>query len=194
MISTEHELAAREFIHMLRAKTMLMGLDGALLDVGSASFPGTQTIKQADAAVKPRDPRAGKGAWPTIVCEAGVSESWTKLKADARWWLENSGGEVKAVIIISVSIPKKQVRIQKWQMRTVPNTQITRDNDGPERTRPECRGRFKTIAGVVTGEPLKLKFQNIFLRDPTTKLGEGNVVFTADDLREHASRIWDGAH
>ena len=79
-------------------------------------------------------------------------------------------------------------------MRTVTNTQITRENDGPTRTRPECLGFIDTIAGVVTGNPLEIKFHELFLRDPPTKLGEGDFRFTARDLKEHASRIWDGAN
>jgi len=35
---------------------------------------------------------------PTVVAKPGLSEPIKRLKADARWWLTNSGDDVKIVV------------------------------------------------------------------------------------------------
>ena len=41
--------------------------------------------------------------WPFLVIEAGLSDSMPRLQADAAWWLANSGGQVKLVLLIQYS-------------------------------------------------------------------------------------------
>src|SRR5438045_8118829 len=45
-----------------------------------------------DAVYKPTILK-NKDDWPTLVLEAGLSESLPRLRIDAGWWLTNSGGE-----------------------------------------------------------------------------------------------------
>jgi fermentation-respiration switch protein FrsA (DUF1100 family) len=46
------------------------------------------TSKELDASFKPS--YRGKHGWPSLVIEAGLSESLVKLRRDAAWWLTNS--------------------------------------------------------------------------------------------------------
>lgn len=48
------------------------------------------------------------------VIEAGASETFTILRADADWWLIKSGGEVKIAVVISIVRAAKSLRIEKW--------------------------------------------------------------------------------
>jgi len=49
------------------------------------------------------------------------------------------------------------------------------------------------VAGVVLGapSPLTLDFQVVFLRPPG--LGEGDIVFSVQELEKYAAHIWLGA-
>ncbi|KAJ5565638.1 hypothetical protein N7535_007276 [Penicillium sp. DV-2018c] len=56
--------------------------------------------------------RSRSPQWPTVVVEVGVSESYRKLRADADWWLPNSRGDVKLVVIVSVSRRTPNIRFE----------------------------------------------------------------------------------
>src|SRR5271155_3670029 len=47
-------------------------------------------------------------------------ESLTKLRQDARIWLENSRGDVKIVLLFSISRTATTMIIEKWENRPVP--------------------------------------------------------------------------
>lgn len=60
----------------------------------SRSTVGTSG-KQSDECLLPRSRQGSAGqppGWPTLVIESGVSESFTRLHEDAKWWFANSRG------------------------------------------------------------------------------------------------------
>ena len=59
---------------------------------GAGRFEGRKSSKEGDKAYKPLPARRRDEDWPTIVFESGLSESLRRLRVDARWWLEKSGG------------------------------------------------------------------------------------------------------
>lgn len=63
---------------------------------------GSGVKKQADVSFF-----YGEGAFPTLVCEVGFTESYIDLLEDARQWLEKSGGKVRLVMIIKLEEEKK---------------------------------------------------------------------------------------
>ncbi|CUS07804.1 unnamed protein product [Tuber aestivum] len=128
--------------------------------------------------------------WPTIILECGVSEMPRRLKADARWWFENSDGAVILVLLFFVSVRDKTIRIELWKRATVENLQPTRGNDGGEVTGPTLQRVINITPESVTGAPLKLKFEDIFLRKPKTKRGEANYTITEHDLRTYYNHVW----
>src|SRR6266705_920142 len=65
--------------------------------------------------IRPLTRRPNGADWPTLVFEAGVFESLQKLKNDARWWLSNSGGQVKIVLIFSVQRESRTIQIERWE-------------------------------------------------------------------------------
>ena len=74
-------------------KAFSMGFHTDFADIGRTRFSGIGSEKEADTSLKPASRTPGTG-WPTVVFECGVSESLERLRVDARWWLENSKGEV----------------------------------------------------------------------------------------------------
>lgn len=68
---------------------------------------GLRSRKEGDKALKPRS-RALGNDWLSVVFEYGVSESLERQKVDARWWLENSKGEVGTVILVATSKKARQ--------------------------------------------------------------------------------------
>ncbi|KAK0730613.1 hypothetical protein B0H67DRAFT_562309, partial [Lasiosphaeris hirsuta] len=81
--------------------------------------------------------QAGKGAWPTLVIEAGVSQTLAQLRIGMQRWFSMSNHEVKIVLLA------------KFDAIT-----ITRDTT----TDP--------ISYHVTSGALVLSFRLLFLRDP----------------------------
>lgn len=75
--------------------------------------------KKPDNCLLPRS-RQGSGGqqqgWPTLVIESGVSESFSKLHDDAKWWFENSGGQVRYVIILCIKRARRTILLQKLQL------------------------------------------------------------------------------
>lgn len=60
-----------------------MGLSTSLSPSGSIRLSGVFSSKQADGPWIPTPPILGRGEWPTIVLEVGVSVTYQKVKADA---------------------------------------------------------------------------------------------------------------
>ena len=60
-----------------------------LAEVLLATYLGRTVSKEGDSCYCPLGTRPNADDWPTLVIEAGVSESLTKLREDAKWWLTN---------------------------------------------------------------------------------------------------------
>lgn len=52
--------------------------------------------------------------WPHFVIEADESEALPRLQADSRWWIENSKGQVRMVLLLNVDTKKRTIRILKY--------------------------------------------------------------------------------
>ncbi|EAW17080.1 uncharacterized protein NFIA_004360 [Aspergillus fischeri NRRL 181] len=75
--------------------------------------------KEADDCFIPptRQARGNQSTgWPSLVIDAGVSESLTRLREDARWWFENSEGAVRTVILLGIKRTQRTIRLEKWQL------------------------------------------------------------------------------
>ena len=210
--TAKHEAAHLSFGGKVNRKLEGMGLpEDSLYGIGATTFVGSSSSKEGDSTYKPLC-RTREEDWPTLVVEAGYSEKLAKLRADAEWWLINSGGKVKIVIIISIEEEEKSLLIEQWCMplplpirsgpvtraRSTANThantntnttvpvkiqELTIVQDPPI---PHPPGTIPTY--TVTGAPLILEFEKLLLRAPVPP--EGNVIFTAADLQAWAERYW----
>src|SRR5262249_33369750 len=123
----KHEAAHLKFSSKVVAKLLQMGIDDEIYPLGGTKFPGRRSSREGDSSFKPLSFRPNEADWPTIVFEAGLSESLRRLRVDAKWWLTQSEGDVKTVIIISVKPAQSLLHIEKWELAPVaagirPNT------------------------------------------------------------------------
>ena len=188
MPSTVHETLHVILNREIMFKARDMGLGQELKPVGGSRYNGRYSAKEADSALKPKSLRRGKDAWPTIVIEAGVSERLMRLRTDARWWLSNSDGEVKIVVILCFYRNTRTILVEVWQMRPTQREIRTRVimTDVPTRTQSIELG-----AGVVTGM-LTIPFEDVMLRDAAGP-HEQDFVFTAQELAGFYAEVWEEA-
>ncbi|KAF2187565.1 hypothetical protein K469DRAFT_704469 [Zopfia rhizophila CBS 207.26] len=219
MPSVEHEitylLLADDLSHVLAG----MGLPRrSLIPLGGSRFSGPNSSKEGDSAYKPRS-RNRRADWPTLVFESRLSETLTRLRHDARWWLTNSGGDVRIVIIILITPVEKRLQVEKWclspatghrpatrahlnsnplvptriQEVTITQNPATPPNPAAQpgtTVQPSTTTQPDAAASyAVTGAPLILEFQNLLLRAPIPP--EGDVVFPAADLLLWADSFWE---
>jgi hypothetical protein len=194
--TAEHEHIHRLLAHEVNEKLREMGLPKrSMRDCGATTFDGFSSSKEGDSSYKPKWCRLRKKDWPTFVIEAGVSESLAELRTDAAWWLHNSSGEVKIVIIILIRPAQKSILIEKWCLQPrAPTAPATRANP-PIAAKIQELSIISTSADntttyTVTGAPLILEFEKLLLRAPVPP--EGDVIFTAADLQALTDEFWSG--
>ena len=189
-----HEGAHRSFGHLIRDQSRAMGISPlGLYDVGGTTYQGHFVKKEADTAFRPIPQRPNRADWPTIVLEAGVSQSLRQLKNAAKWWLSNSGGQVKIVLIFSIKEGSRTIHIEKWETRPATG-RATRSNRPPAQVPTQIQ-EITIDPNNVTGAPLILHFHLIFLRaiNQNAVPPEHDFTFTAQDLRNWADDIWTAA-
>ncbi|KAJ5843989.1 uncharacterized protein N7525_001730 [Penicillium rubens] len=90
-----------------------MGLDESIRPLGSETIQGVFCRKEADASFGPTQPIPGRNPKrPAVIVKVGVLETYRKLRADAEWWLTNSRGDVKLVIIVSISRETPDIKFE----------------------------------------------------------------------------------
>ena len=189
-----HEGTHRNFVELLRIQSYVMGIPPfELYDVGGTRYRGHSVSKEADTAFKPLTSRPNSIDWPTIVLEAGVSESLRQLRNDAKWWLSNSGGQVQIVLIFSVQEELRTIQIEKWETRPA-NGRATRSNQPPAQVPTQIQ-QIIIDPNNVTGVPLILHFHLIFLRaiNQNAVPPERDYTFATQDLRNWANVFWNAA-
>lgn len=195
MPSPEHNEPPAILTDCIRAKTMRMGLDMFKLHPTTTNrYSGAFSAKEGDAGLKPIPERGRKDDWPTLVIECGVSESLPRLRIDAQWWLMNSSGGVRIVIVISFNPTAEEFFLEKWQLG-LPSGLNTRTRSNPGHREP-CStastniSREATTGNFVASSELVIEFAELFLRPPVSP--EENLVFTRDDLARWADVVMSG--
>ncbi len=128
---------------------------------------------EGDSTGGPQPERGSNGAWPTLVIEAGDSESLPALQNDMRWWFSASKHDVKIVLLAKFDHSSRQIVLERWE-------EVASQRQGATATRatpaliPELQQAI-TISRDITTNPvsynvisgaLVLKFRLLFLRDP----------------------------
>jgi hypothetical protein len=186
----EHEVAHRNFCQYLVTRAVGMGLEDEFFGLGATKFQVRRASKEGDSSFKPGSIRPREADWPTIVIEAGCSESLRRLRLDAEFWLEDSGGDVKIFLLFSINRRARTMIIEKWENRPVPASRpATRSI-----TRAAGNVQIQAItidsnSNTVNGAPLTLEFQKIFLRQAIPPL-ENDFTFTAQELSAFATNLW----
>ncbi|RPB23683.1 hypothetical protein L211DRAFT_868542 [Terfezia boudieri ATCC MYA-4762] len=108
----------REIWHKV---SMIPGHDHrSIRNVGSCRYevPGRRS-KEGDAGLRCRT-RVGD-EWPNVMIEVGYSEPLRLLRFDAQWWLLNSGGRTRLVIIALVNQNPNSLHLETWEQVPNPN-------------------------------------------------------------------------
>ena len=193
-----------------------MGLKREFASVGSSTFQDKDangnviSEGEGDSSRKP-SMRTDKHQYPTLVIEAGWSQTLEKLRQKAEWWFAKSRGDVKIVLLVKSSPRSNHIRIEKWKLAPAASRRgatTTRAAAAAAMT-PQCihvveiaqandidnayPNRFDAASYVVAGGPLELEFIDIFLRQPIP-LGEGDLILDDTTLRRYAANFWKGWH
>ncbi|CAP92584.1 Pc13g15150 [Penicillium rubens Wisconsin 54-1255] len=138
-----------------------MGLDRSLGPTGSATHHAAIGAKEADQAWQPFRLPRPINDWPSVVLEVAFPETRDKLQSDITYWLRASGGDVK--------MGDNSVN-HRYQ-----TVQISRK--GSEIT--------------ITGSPLVIEFEKLFLRPPLIEPRERNIQIGDGELQFVAEKAWD---
>ncbi|OGM39664.1 hypothetical protein ABOM_011522 [Aspergillus bombycis] len=202
--SIEHDLTTSDVDHYIDRQCVRMGVpDNELVWGYTVTTPGTITThgKEPDDCFYPpnRQPLAGQfNGWPSLVIETGVSESLAKLRRDATWWLQNSSGDTRIVLVISIKKAMREIRFEKWQLvppnfpRPVTRQAVDQLRQQPNQMPPLVQQQANSQIAFciqeviitptsITGEPLVIPFRAMFDRQPTGT--EGDIVINHQGFR-----------
>ncbi|KAK1760707.1 hypothetical protein QBC47DRAFT_355870 [Echria macrotheca] len=184
-----HEKLHRPLYNDFFRQIRNMGLGASWINMGSRTLAAPQGLKEGDSTGGP-SPQRSRG-WPTLVIEAvngtGIFETMGQSEASMRQWFSVSNHEVKVVVIAEFRGPNIGLVLQKWEEKKRWN----QERAEPMLTQCVALTRNPATDPVtydVAGGDLILPFQSLFLRDPGP--GEGDLVFSVEDMHEYADNIW----
>ncbi|KAK3353226.1 hypothetical protein B0T25DRAFT_205830 [Lasiosphaeria hispida] len=189
-----HKPLYNEYVGQVRD----MGLSKSWKDIASAGLSAQgysgRRGKEGDSTGGPKPERATKGAWPTLVIEAGVSETLGELHLDMQRWFSMSNHEVNIVLLAKFDDTK--ILLEKWEEEMPVRPGATTTRRSLQHPEPVLRQSItitqntttNPISYNVTRGALLLSFRLLFLRDPGP--GEGDFVIGVQELEEYAENVW----
>lgn len=175
-----HNELSRLLDHKLRS---MNSIDKQLLSTGGATVHSKFRSKDPDSAFQPRDlPQWRLKKWPTLVLETGYyhSPKYDILHDDARYWLLESGGNIKIFVSICVYRKCKEIYFRSYY----------RGASGEIDEHLVIVKQPNDHGGRVYGGPLVIPFKGISLREPVGSSGKVDIIFTKEGLRYLADSIW----
>jgi len=153
-----------------------------LLGATTFQVPGVR-FKEGDESFGPRT-RVGRSAWPSVMIEVGYAGREDFLRLDAHWWLINSAGRTRFVILVFVTKNPLALGIECWSMT---------GSGGPESRQtslcgPTCVDNFNIDSFGNVKSPLgstELRIPYTYIFDQHQGDAE-DVVFSFDELSEFA--------
>ncbi|KAJ0417781.1 hypothetical protein BJY00DRAFT_315573 [Aspergillus carlsbadensis] len=177
-----HEIASSTFSIILAEAVMPTRV--ALTGIGSAWHSGFMGMKGADQAWRPHRLPPGRNLdWPSAVLEVAFSESYAKLQADLRYWARASGGDVKVILTLKIDPRDYLILIEKWEY----------EMDGRYRHAQTVTMEQRTNGIEITGAPLVIGFEHMFLRKPTIPR-EADIRIRVDALTRLAESVFEEMH
>jgi len=188
-VGVMHEAVAHQFARMFDMKLVLLGVHASLLATGSGRFGrrGGRS-KEANIGYIPSS-RSMVDDWPSFVLEVGVSESLAMLRSDAAFWITNSDGRTRIVIVLSVNRRDRQILVERWE-------------EVPRRRPNQSTANYSRIPGLMQsltlnadveydGPSLVILVEKLFDGLPQNIPG-GEFLYTPDNLNVFNTSIWEG--
>jgi hypothetical protein len=174
--------------------------------VGTTTYRPANKGKQGDQGFTPPSRQVAQGqtrGWPTLVIEVGVSESISKLRSDAKFWLNNSNGQTRFVILISAK--RARVTFENWMLmppnapNPAPSAYVAALRSRPVHSPPlvnqpaASQQLYSAQEVVVTptgmaGAPMILPFRALYDRAPGPN--ETDITIIAQDFRAFAQTVF----
>ncbi len=189
MVGVMHEGVAHEFASMFDLKLALLDVRASLLATGSARFGcrGGRS-KEADISYIPRSRQIEDG-WPSFVIEVGVSESLSMLRRDVAFWITNSDGRTRIVIVLSVNWRDRRILVERWE--EVPRIRPNRSTANYSRILGLMQSLTLNVDVEYDGPSLEIPAEKLF--DGLLQNIPGGVfLFTPDNLNVFHTTIWEG--
>jgi len=175
--------------------TYVANMRGTFWSMTTARNQGAVCSKEPDGQWAPRNLPPGRSdKWPSIVLEVGASESKTKLRADAAWWLANSDGQVHVVITISLNPTVAEVTFETIVLQQPPTYMRHNRRQYRAQTRQSIvvsrppGGPSQPITTTPNTLPLLITFQEVVCRPPIPP--EADPVIPITSLEEIACAAW----
>ncbi|KAJ6036208.1 hypothetical protein N7540_000487 [Penicillium herquei] len=145
---------------LAKSKTLIMSRSTASVR-GKLTGIHQGRLKRADGSWRPAEPPSERSTkWPTMVVEIKWSEPTAYLMKDIIFWLDESDGDVKVMIMVSIS-KRYKITIQRWNLRR-------RHNQADPIPFPTgkieiSRSPNKKSSHKITGN-LTIPFEDVYLR------------------------------
>jgi len=189
MAGPERGMVSSELLTEIRRK--IASIPGhsrhSIFSVGATLFrvPGVRS-KEGDQGLRP-DTRLGREAWASLIIEVGCPEIQNLLKFDAEWWLLNSEGRTRFVIIAKIGRNPFSLRIEGWKM-CPPTT-----GNGRDLWIPKCIQDFDIDSTGVVSSPLgstelRIPYNCLFDRSSPTPQP---IIFTFPELSSFARGMFE---
>ena len=152
---------------------------------------------EGDSCGGPKPARNHKGAWPTLVIEAGVSESLRALRDDMKWWFSASDHQVKIVLLTKFDRLRQRIVIERWEEEIQTRLGATTTRSAAASVPPlqpilqqsiTITRNPATDSYQIARSALVLSFRLLFLRDPGPQ--EGDITISIVDLQAYARDVW----
>ncbi|KAI9369036.1 hypothetical protein BJX61DRAFT_549891 [Aspergillus egyptiacus] len=181
--SPAHEIASANFHTLIMTAITPMRLELALQALGSPGHYAPLGCKRPDQGWRPARPARGRThRWPSMVLEVACSETKAKLATDVRYWKRAApGDELKIILTIHINRPRPEITIEKHE-RNANNVGIPTQRVVVSKN---CQNKAR-----VSGTPLVIDFQKLFLRPPALPR-EKDLEIGADKLEWLANQVWE---
>lgn len=197
MVTLQHERAHRDLDRIIQwhITEIANGIDDGLDYTGQASRTSEDREKRPDTSYQPVDLPAGRSdQWPSLVIEAGWSETRARLERDARWWICASNGDVKGVITAAVQRGSRSITLEYWHLVPSP----LRSDPGKKVIKMAHHTAISQLNEEspiqVSNVPFIIPFEHLFLRAADANKNECDIVISREELELYAIRVWKGSY
>jgi len=196
MVHPVHEAMHTNLLILIHDEMRNVGLRHLhdYIGIGSGRFyhrSGTSS-KESDSSIAPTTQLQ---PWPALIMEAGWSESVSRLRIDAQWWLSAQLPPNNTTLVVLISFKRTQRTFCLEKYETVPTAtgNRSRSASAPPGLRNIAKSTgtatidLRTIPPTIIGAPFILPFTGIMRRPPTA--AERDISLSAARLETWATTI-----